>query len=582
MVSRVQNIRSTTKNTRPPNSTRQPGEFFVNFADKQFGVIDTAQVPQDLIAIRFHSSLTDYAIGDHVIYQGKAYRAKQVIPAGNFNPAFWETAGMADAPADNKLYGRVNNTWDLVEIGDVLALQGALDAKAPLASPAFSGTPTAATAAAATNSSQLATTAFVKGQNYAAIGGPELLARVAKVGDTMTGPLTLPSDPTVPLHAATKQYVDNKPSGASTIDTPPSSAVNGQLWWETDTGGLFVRYDDGSSQQWVQLNGEMGNAVQKTGDTMSGQLTVGANLIVTGGIIANYGVNAAMELGTPGTASTPVVDFHSGAFSTDYDVRIVASGGTAAAGQGTLVFNASNVIVPSTLASTSPTTGALTVAGGAGIGGVIHCGGLYTEGVGAVVTGNGAAAASVYFTTPANGKSLNYDGTRFNLNGGGLNLPYAAPLSTTYTTAALNIGFGSQFGIALRPLNNDQFPIVFTNAADANVGYIQCSAAATNYATSSDGRLKEDLKTFDAGNVIDDTNVYDFAWKSTGERAYGVIAQEANEVYPLAVGYMEEQDAWGVDYSKYVPVILQELKALRARVAELEGEKAPIAPKKRS
>jgi hypothetical protein len=289
MVSRVQNIRSTNKNTRPPVSTRQPGEFFVNFADKQFGVIDPAQTPQDLIAIRFHSAQTDYAVGDHVIYQGRAYRAKQVVPASTFNPTYWETAGMADAPADGKFYGRANNAWDLADIVDIVGLQTALDLKAPLASPALSGVPTAPTAAPATANAQIATTSFVKAQNYATIGGVELTSKVSKTGDAMSGPLTLYADPTVPLHAATKGYVDNKPSGASTIDIPPAAAVNGQLWWETDTGGLFVRYDDGSSQQWVQLNGEMGNAVQKTGDTMSGNLKA-PGLMATGTIVG-FGAN---------------------------------------------------------------------------------------------------------------------------------------------------------------------------------------------------------------------------------------------------------------------------------------------------
>jgi hypothetical protein len=32
-----------------------------------------------------------------------------------------------------------------------------------------------------------------------------------------------------------------------------------------------------------------------------------------------------------------------------------------------------------------------------------------------------------------------------------------------------------------------------------------------------------------------------------------------------------KEDWWGVDYSKYVPVLLQELKALRTRVRDLEG-----------
>ena len=73
--------------------------------------------------------------------------------------------------------------------------------RAPLASPTFTGVPAAPTAAPGTNTTQLSTTAFVT----AAIATAVLLA-----GSTMTGPLLLNADPTAPLGAATKQYVDAK------------------------------------------------------------------------------------------------------------------------------------------------------------------------------------------------------------------------------------------------------------------------------------------------------------------------------------------------------------------------------------
>ena len=65
--------------------------------------------------------------------------------------------------------------------------------------------------------------------------------------------------------------------------------------------------------------------------------------------------------------------------------------------------------------------------------------------------------------------------------------------------------------------------------------------------------------------------------KEAGERSYGIVAQQAVEVYPTAVTHTinpadKDDEFWGVDYSKYVPVLLQELKALRARVAQLEGK----------
>jgi len=136
-------------------------------------------------------------------------------------------------------------------------------------------------------------------------------------------------------------------------------------------------------------------------------------------------------------------------------------------------------------------------------------------------------------------------------------------------------GSSTSYGMAFKSATDTSGgvgPMVFLNASTALTGSISQATSSVSYNTSSDARLKEDLKSFDAGNIVDNTNVYDFAWKTTGERSYGIVAQQANEVYPTAITYNKEADWWGVDYSKYVPVLLQELKALRARVADLEGK----------
>jgi hypothetical protein len=151
-------------------------------------------------------------------------------------------------------------------------------------------------------------------------------------------------------------------------------------------------------------------------------------------------------------------------------------------------------------------------------------------------------------------------------------------------TTAINIGYtggGSMYGISMKPVTDGTTAIYFANAAGGASGAISVTATTTTYSTSSDGRLKEDLKSFDAGRIVDDTNIYSFSWKNMergapGSRGYGVIAQEAVEVYPDAITYLENEDWYGVDYSKYVPVLLQELKALRARVAALEGAPTPL------
>jgi hypothetical protein len=115
------------------------------------------------------------------------------------------------------------------------------------------------------------------------------------------------------------------------------------------------------------------------------------------------------------------------------------------------------------------------------------------------------------------------------------------------------------------------YPLAFFNAAASLVGSITTTSVATAFNTGSDARLKDDFQAFDAGSIIDATKVFSFKWRSTGERSYGVLVQQAQEVYPAAVTYNEAADWWGIDYSKYMPVVLQELQALRRRVAELEG-----------
>jgi hypothetical protein len=57
---------------------------------------------------------------------------------------------------------------------------------------------------------------------------------VLKAGDTMTGPLTLPGDPTAPLHAATKQYVDGLSVSADEFVLKSGDTMTGPLTLAAD------------------------------------------------------------------------------------------------------------------------------------------------------------------------------------------------------------------------------------------------------------------------------------------------------------------------------------------------------------
>ena len=120
--------------------------------------------------------------------------------------------------------------------------------------------------------------------------------------------------------------------------------------------------------------------------------------------------------------------------------------------------------------------------------------------------------------------------------------------------------------------------ISFGNGGGATeVGSIVCNNASTTYNTTSDYRLKEDLKDFNGLNKISAIKVYDFKWKTNEERTNGVLAHELVEVLPYAVhGEKDGLDRdgnpsyQGVDYSKIVPTLVKAIQELSAKVTALE------------
>ena len=114
--------------------------------------------------------------------------------------------------------------------------------------------------------------------------------------------------------------------------------------------------------------------------------------------------------------------------------------------------------------------------------------------------------------------------------------------------------------------------IVFING-NGTVGTIRTDGSATSFNTSSDYRLKEDLKDFDGLDKVSKIPVYDFKWKVDDSRSYGVLAHELEEVIPNAVsGEKDADEMQGVDYSKVVPLLIKSIQELEARVKTLENK----------
>lgn len=99
MPNQVLALRSATAGIRPGG--RLPGELYVNWPDKQLGVIDNTSSPLDLLAIRFFSSTTSYNPGDYVVNSGVLYSAKNAITPGPFNSLQWLVSGGTVVVSDN-------------------------------------------------------------------------------------------------------------------------------------------------------------------------------------------------------------------------------------------------------------------------------------------------------------------------------------------------------------------------------------------------------------------------------------------------------------------------------------------------
>jgi hypothetical protein len=83
----------------------------------------------------------------------------------------------------------------------------------------------------------------------------------------------------------------------------------------------------------------------------------------------------------------------------------------------------------------------------------------------------------------------------------------------------------------------------------------------------SDARLKQNIRAVtDYGTVLETIRGVRFDWIAGGADI-GVIAQEVREVLPEAV---EEGDVLRVSYHKIIPVLVEAIKDLRARVSTLE------------
>jgi hypothetical protein len=262
-------LRSYRQPATPPHTDTPEGQRIVDWAQKSFGSnILRINSPSEVRLEQNHTPPVKPDIGMVAYADGTNWNPGNGPGPYYFgadslwHPAFG-TGGssIAGVSSWNGRAGAV--TFTLVD-GTSVGL-------APIASPAFTGTPTAPTPPAADNSQALATTAWVKSQGYGSGGGGASHVTISDVApsapivgdlwwDSVHGELYIfYGDPT----SSEWVVANNNPGpqgppgspGAAIVaigPTPPSSPVPGQLWWDSVGGQLYLYYQDPTGPpQWV-------------------------------------------------------------------------------------------------------------------------------------------------------------------------------------------------------------------------------------------------------------------------------------------------------------------------------------------
>ena len=146
---------------------------------------------------------------------------------------------------------------------------------------------------------------------------------------------------------------------------------------------------------------------------------------------------------------------------------------------------------------------------------------------------------------------------------GGLTVAASGEIQITRT------GNGGQAIFINRQESNGDF--ILFRKANSTVGSISVSGNTTSYATSSDARLKDVTGEAKGLEVINKLNPVAYNWKADGKADEGLIAQEVMEIVPNAVSGSEEE-MYQMDYSKLVTPLIKAIQEQQTQIDALQSE----------
>jgi len=335
--------------------------------------------------------------------------------------------------------------------------------------------------------------------------------KVAKTGDTMTGALTLLGNPTAPLHAAPKQYVDAH-----------ANAVNPHS-----------------------------GSVAKTGDTMTGALRISdGNTLELGAGVIGKEVNAGkIGYGTFDSAALCIVG--AGTSAPVRKIHMWAEGGATVEG-------------PLTVSGGITVGGNISLAAGKQLSslGRMHIAGeeiLYLLNKSGVIVGKewGGTGNLTVEGAVSVGDNIAVNGAWVMVNGAGGEKAYLG---------GDGVGNDVQVGSQKKGVTS----VSFWNWAD---GWMY--AAGKGFRNFSDARHKDHIENIpDALNKVMQLRGVMYNWKDEASkypegRQLGFLAQEVQEVLPEAVS-MDARGFYSLTYNSIIPVLVEAMKEQQAAIEVLK------------
>ena len=141
----------------------------------------------------------------------------------------------------------------------------------------------------------------------------------------------------------------------------------------------------------------------------------------------------------------------------------------------------------------------------------------------------------------------------------------------------------SNGSLYLSGYNNNNLINIFLNASTTkcNGNFYAVGAVTALQSSSSDKRLKKNIKSFNAKQIIDKLNPLEFEWNKKAnkynsnlelnKKNYGLIAQDSDGIIDNLVFDLPDGKGYkGVRYEKLIPILLQAVKEQQKEIDELK------------